>query len=183
MTASAACVVPVMLAAAYRTGPPPGYSGGFGEDSCHYCHYEFEPTEDPAAFAVTGFPETYLPGERYILEVSVSAERLGAAGFQLAVRFADGAAAGHNAGSLESMGERTSVDVSEKNGVAYARQTLEGITPQEAGRAAWRVTWTAPADGRVRLDAAANAGDGDESQMGDRVYTLSLEAAPTALRP
>jgi acetylornithine deacetylase/succinyl-diaminopimelate desuccinylase-like protein len=37
--------------------------------------------------------------------------------------------------------------------------------------------WTAPARGeRVRLHVAAVAGDGDESQMGDHVYTLEAES-------
>jgi hypothetical protein len=64
-----------------------------------------------------------------------------------------------------------------------------GVAVQVSGEARWRLSWTAPTPdaGRVVLDVAANAADGDESQMGDRVYTLTLESAPpvglNALQP
>jgi hypothetical protein len=165
---------PVILVAAFRTGPPPRFTGGFGEETCQYCHWEFEMSSDTAVFHVAGLPDEYVPRQTYELDVIVTKDGLGASGFQLAIRFVEGESAGSSAGTLESTSARTSVEKDEKSGVAYAQHRLEGITPQAAGRATWRIRWTAPGGGgTVRLDAAANAGDGDKSEMGDRVYTFT----------
>jgi hypothetical protein len=41
----------------------------------------------------------------------------------------------------------------------------------------WKLSWTAPETaGKIFAHAAAVAGDGDESQSGDHVYTLEKTA-------
>lgn len=169
------------MVSAFRTGPPPRFTGGFGEETCQYCHWEFEATSDSAAFHVAGFPPLYVAGRTYDLDVIVTAAGLRASGFQLAVRFADGYAAAMNAGSLVSTSNRTSVMKDAPSGVAYAQHTIDGVAVGTDGRAVWRIRWTAPeSSGAVRLDAAANAGNGDESEMGDRVYTFTRTSTPAA---
>jgi hypothetical protein len=47
------------------------------------------------------------------------------------------------------------------------------LVAQDTGR--WALLWTAPDTGdRVVLHASAVAGDGDDSQLGDHVYTVEL---------
>jgi hypothetical protein len=83
------------------------------------------------------------------------------AGFLLAVSAQAGPA-----GALGSSDERT-----ETNG-AMARSTYDGTEPAAAGRASWRLVWTAPAvvEGPLRFDLWANAGNWDLSPLGDRVH-------------
>jgi hypothetical protein len=61
--------------------------------------------------------------------------------------------------------------------VAFAQHTLDGSAPTAPGKARWHIRWTAPPGYRpVVLHAAALAGDGDRSQVGDRTYTVERTA-------
>lgn len=155
---------------AYREGPPAGHTGGFGEPTCHRCHFD-QPLDDPAGrLQVEGFPEAFEPGRRYELRVALTGPGTAAAGFQLAVRFATGEGAGRQAGRL-SAGEGAEVIVGPTE-VQYA-QHARGSTPAPAGGSVrWTVEWEAPAGsgGEVVLHVAANAANGDDSELGDFVY-------------
>ena len=71
-----------------------------------------------------------------------------------------------------------------KTGVRYAQQTADGVEPERPGSTGWAVEWTAPAAGcgAVRFDVAANAANGDNSALGDYVYTRSLVVRPSGGR-
>lgn len=159
----------VAQAQAYRAGPPPGHAGGFGEPSCTACHWAHAaPDPEPGGLAIEA-PARYRAGERYRIRVALADPALRAAGFQLTARFADGPAAGTQAGLLEPVD--SGVVVVAAGGIAYAGHTAAGTAPVSPGKAAWELTWVAPAaGGDVVFHAAANAANDDASELGDRIH-------------
>jgi hypothetical protein len=159
----------------FPDGPPARVTGGFGEDTCGACHFDFGYAPAQGRAEVAGFPGCYSPGAAYDLEVVLEDPGMAVAGFQLAVRFeADGTQAGILAAAPE---HATAVAVVVDRDVAFAQHTLDGSALPAPGAAHWRIRWTAPpgAD-RVLLHAAMVAGDGDRSQDGDVVYTVERMA-------
>jgi hypothetical protein len=157
----------------YHDAPPLAHTGGFGEGDCTACHFDNEPDDGVGEVSVRGFPERYEPGEKYRIVVEVRRPGIVKGGFQAAIRQVEGGAAGHAAGELRSLGERTSV--SESDTVAYVQHTARGNDVGD-GVARWEFEWTAPvrASGRLLLNAAANAANGDNSEFGDYIYRAEL---------
>lgn len=164
------------VAAPYPDQPPPAHTGGFGEPTCHQCHFDAPLGAPGGRLVLSGVPARYAPGATYRITVSVEREGMERAGFQLAARFADGA----QAGAFRSPGARAQVSAGAGPGVRYAGHTREGTAVETPGRAAWTVEWTAPAKaaGPVAFHAAANAADGDRSPVGDFVYAVEKQVAP-----
>ena len=163
----------------YADGSPPGFSGGYGEQSCHSCHFTSEPNAAPGRVSVAGMPDAYVTGETYALTIALERPGLRLGGFQVTARFRD---SGAQAGSFSvPQAESDRVKIEESGGVQYAGQRTAGAAPAAADAARWALNWTAPASGGVVLfHVAANAADGDESASGDFVYTAVLEAPPAA---
>jgi hypothetical protein len=162
----------------YLDGAPPGFSGGFGEDSCTACHFDEDLNEAPGSVALTGVPASYAPGAAYPITISLSRPGMVLAGFQLTARFESGTQAGELAAPA---GAEERIAISPKdNGVLYAHQRGASAEPTGAATARWTVRWTAPAGvGRaVLFHVAANAADGDGSASGDYVYTTAAAALP-----
>jgi hypothetical protein len=187
---AALALVHARPAAANSDGPLPGFTGGFGEPTCHACH--FDAPEDPGAgeLVLSGVPESYRPGAEYPVTVTLRDPRLGRAGFQLTARFAgeEGDQAGRQAGRLlasaprGSSGAEPRVEVVEyrKPTILYARQTRAGSAPVAGHEAAWTVTWIAPEEpaGPVLFHAAANAANHDDSELGDVIHLASARSEP-----
>jgi hypothetical protein len=167
------------LATQFRDGPPARVTGGFGEDSCSACHYEPDAQAPDGGVKLLGLPQRYAPGETYLLELVLTLPGMQAAGFQLAFRhFEDMSQAGVVA-VPES--ERRRVGLMHERDVQFAHQLIDSSEVAESGAARWTVLWTAPESGeRVVVHAAAVAADGDESQLGDHVYTLEATADPVS---
>ncbi|MGH8251952.1 MAG: choice-of-anchor V domain-containing protein [Steroidobacteraceae bacterium] len=168
-----------MLALHFRDGPPARVTGGFGEDSCLACHSGNPLNESTGQLALSGFPKTYRPGATYELELTLSRPTtLTAAGFQLALRLADGKT---QAGTLRaSLEDDPRVGMLEEGGVQFAHHRLAEVSPPESDTVRWQLTWTAPEGAEpVAMHAAAVAGDGDDSQLGDFVYMLEAFAEPS----
>lgn len=161
--------------AGYPDAVPPAHTGGFGEPTCIACHFDGELNAAGGGLALEGIPAVYRPGERYRITIALRRGEMERGGFQLAARFAEGAAAGRQAGSFRAPDERVKVTEGTPGGVQYASQTRPGIQLTAAGRIEWVVEWTAPASapGPVVFHAAGNAANGDESQFGDLVYTAT----------
>ena len=176
---AAAVLVTVRLVAshAYPDGAPPGFSGGFKEDSCHACHFHEELNAAPGRVAIDGIPATFTPGESYALTITLTRTGMKLAGFQLTARFKDG---GAQAGVLApSAGEADRVAVERQGDILYAGEKKAGASVDEAGVVRWTMTWTAPkSGGPVIFHVAANAANGNESADGDFVYTANAESAP-----
>jgi len=163
--------------AAYPGGAPPGFSGGFKEESCHACHFHQPLNAAPGKITIDGVPARYAPGARYVITVTLTRSDMKRAGFQLAARFKDG---GGQAGSLAPGNSDVSrVSIGRDGTVQYANQNGAGSVVAEPGIARWTVEWIAPAaGGPVVIHVAANAADGNESADGDYIYTASADIVP-----
>lgn len=164
--------------AGFPDGPPLAHTGGFGEPTCRACHFDGDLDVEGGGLALGGIPAAYVSGEPYRITVTLRRGEMKRGGFELAVRFAEGAAAGRQAGSLRALDERVKVTEGTPGGVQYATQARPGVQISEAGKIEWVVEWTAPspAEGPVVFHAAANAANGDASQFGDFVYTATQTA-------
>lgn len=169
------CLLSAAAAPLFRDGPPARVTGGFGEDSCFACHWEGKQNDGVGRLDVLGFPATFDPGRSYRLQVELARHGMKAAGFQLAVRHAtDTAQAGDIAVPPDEDGR---IAVISEQDVLFAQHLLPGTSVDGSGTARWHLDWTAPPHGgTVLLHVSAVAGDADESQMGDYVYTLELES-------
>jgi hypothetical protein len=173
---------PALFALHFADGPPARVSGGFGEDSCAACHFDRAVNDASGRLTLAGFPERYEPGATYELELTLSREpAFAAAGFQLAVRLADGLT---QAGTIEvPAAEQLRIGLQDQRGVRFAHHRLATTAQPATNTARWKLSWTAPAAvGTVWIHAAAVAADGDESQLGDRVYT-TCQAAKAPIPP
>jgi hypothetical protein len=167
-----AVVLSASAPAGYMDGPPPGFSGGFGEQSCHACHFAEDPNQPPGTLLLSGIPGRYTPGESYPLTVTLARPGMALGGFQLTSRFEE---SGSQAGELLlEDGDAERIAVTTDGEVQYAHHRRAGAALVAPDTARWTVLWQAPpAAGAVRFDAAANAADGDDSIYGDHVYTAA----------
>ena len=163
-----------LVATAFRDGPLPAFTGGFNEPTCTQCHFDNPPNAPGGTLRIEGVPPTYTPGRQYALTVSLARPGLTHGGFELASRFAEGQLAGRQAGVLSAPDARTRIIHSIDRTVQYAQHTRVGAEGA-VGEARWRVEWTAPdrGHGDVTFHVAANASNGDESPLGDFIYTAS----------
>jgi hypothetical protein len=183
-TAAAAAMVlaaaPVLVAweARYADGPPPGFTGDFGEPTCGTCHMDAPVVPDAPELALTGIPALYEPGRAYRITLAVYNERMGVGGFQLSAR----TTAGTQAGTWRAVDARARIVRDSAAGVAYAIHTIEGTALVSPDSARWTLEWTAPesAGDSVVFSAVANAANGDDSHFGDEIYT---RRAVSARRP
>ncbi len=170
---------------AHVDGPPPATAGGFGDDTCHTCHFDSDLNDSAGSLILEGIPEDYVPGVEYLIEILLARPEIARGGFEAAARFQGGPNAGRQAGSLESIDERVEVVTAEGRTVQYARQTEAGSLVESDGTARWSLRWTAPQDsaGPIVLNVAANASNYDDSAFGDFIYTReTLSRGPGLLR-
>jgi hypothetical protein len=175
---AAASLGAVARPAVHRDGPPPAHTGGFGEPTCHQCHFGAGLNETGGELSIGRIPGRIERGRTYDLVVSLRRPGMRRAGFQLAARFAEGPAAGSPAGVLASGDERTAVVRDSATGVPYAQHNRAGSAlTQASGEASWTVRWSAPARAwsRVVFHVAGNATNDDDSPLGDFVYTTAVE--------
>lgn len=169
--APAALLVPLLVGFAYLDGPPSGRTGGFGEPTCRECHFD-GPEHDPStSVRLEGVPDRWTEGAAYDLRIVLVGPHLAAGGFQLAARYAGGSNRGRQAGELAARGDR--VAVVDSAGIAYAQHTSAGTRPSAPDTIGWVLQWTAPSGtgGAVVFHVAANAANGDDSELGDVIVT------------
>ncbi len=171
-----------LLRAAYIDGPPPAHTGGFGDDTCHTCHFENDLDTPGGSLAISGLPDTLDPSETYRITVSLERLDMRRAGFQLVARVSEGDDAGAAAGTLGALDgdERVQV-VTAPDGATYAQHTEPGTTLTGPGATSWSVAWRPPAidTTSVTFHAAANAANDDASEFGDFIYTASASTRST----
>jgi hypothetical protein len=162
--------------------PPLAHTGGFGEKTCQECHND-NPLNDPGGMLrLSGIPGSYEAGHAYTLNILLARKDLGRAGFEIAARVAEGPQAGHQAGKFEASDERVNVAdsvVGSFGPVQYARHTAAGSSAN-SDTTHWTVKWTAPAagTGAVVFHLVGNAGNDDNSPMGDYIYSTSAKTLP-----
>ena len=147
-----ATTVRLVASHAYAEGAPPGFSGGFKEESCHACHFHAEPNSGPGRVTIEGVPAAFAPGERYTLTITLRHTGMKLAGFQLAARFKDGGAQAGAIAPGSDDGERVGVET--QGGVQYTGQKKAGASVGSADTAQWTVAWTAPKGGGPLRPAA-----------------------------
>ena len=162
--------------AAYLDGPPPAHAGGFGDDTCHACHFENDLDAPGGSLAISGLPGTPDPSQTYRITVSLERADMRRAGFQLVARTSEGDSAGAPAGTLQALDgdERVQV-VTAPDGASYAQHTEDGTALTGPGVSTWTFAWRPSAAGptAVIFHAAANAANDDASEFGDFIYTTS----------
>ena len=159
----------------YAEGAPPGFSGGFTEQSCDACHFHAAPNAGPGALTLEGVPDRFVAGEPYRVTISLTQPGLKLAGFQLTSRFKDD---GAQAGTLaKDASSDARVGIEAQSGIQYAGQRREGAAVVAPDGSRWTVIWTAPSATRtIVFHVAANAANGDERADGDYVYTSTRES-------
>jgi hypothetical protein len=168
--AAAAVLCLTRITTASSAGPPPARTGGFGEMTCHECHWENPINDPPGSLTFSGVPPTYTPGEAYTITVSVAHAESKRAGFELSARADGQPATSATAGQLRATDPLTRV-VDEK-GIAYISQSDVGSKAVTGDTARWTFEWKAPTTGEpVIFHVAANAANGDASPLGDYIYT------------
>lgn len=163
-------------ASAYADGPPPGFSGGFGEDHCRACHFG-DGVNDAQGRVTIAAPERYVPGQTYPVAVTLTRPGMKLGGFQLTARFEQG---GAQAGTLaRSDGDQERIKVMTDRDVQYAHHRKPGAALTGPDVVRWTLHWTAPASGgAVQFNVAANAADADDTQFGEFVYTAVARSRP-----
>lgn len=167
-------VAVALLAAAYRDGPPPAHTGGFGEPTCRACHFDAPLNAPGGRLALDGLPPAYEGGRTYRLTVHLLRPGMRAGGFELAARVA---ATGRQAGAFHPLDDRVQAP---PDSVVYARHTRAGSRLAVPDTARWALLWQAPpaAAGPVVFHLAANAANDDDSEFGDVIYTTRRTLPP-----
>ena len=165
---------------AHPDAPPPAHTGGFGEPSCHECHFDNVVNDTAGALRVSTLAAGYEPAQSRRVEIRLTHPDMSLGGFEVSARYQSGPSAGRQAGMWNVIDGRVEITVSGEWEVAYAHQSDEGIVPTGGTVTVWTLGWVAPNDalGPVVFHVAANAANGDNSEFGDFVYLDSLVLAP-----
>ncbi len=162
---------------AFSFGPPPGFTGGFGEPTCQFCHSCVECGPRNGSFSISGVPKQFSPGQSFPITVQISQKGPSRWGFQLAARFQADAS---QAGTFEITDPVNTQSLDKE--IQYIEQTSDGTHAGiEDGPVCWSFNWIAPDTvmGPVEFDASGIAADNDGSPLGDFVYTDSVISNPT----
>src|SRR5207247_9775219 len=79
-----------LATAAYKEGPFPNVTGGFGDKTCHSCHFDNPLNAPGGTLDVSGIPSSYTPGQAYPITITLSREGMKRGGFEIAARFTSG---------------------------------------------------------------------------------------------
>jgi hypothetical protein len=165
---------------AYKDGPPANSAGGFGESTCHQCHFDNPLNAPGGTFDLAGVPPRYEPSASYRITVSLSRGDMQRGGFQLAARFASGGEKGRQAGRWQLADDRAQVIAGEHDStMLFVEHTARGSVAAPPGALSWTIGWTAPpGGGPVEFSAAGNASNDDASALGDYVYVTAIQSTP-----
>ncbi len=153
----------------YPENPPVAHTGGFGEPTCHACHFDGALNDAAGALTVEGWRGAFVPDSSYTMRVVLHRPGMRRAGFQLSMR----TEAGEQAGQFTATNPNTAVD--EAGGIQYIRHTPEGTLDIRGDTAVWSFEWASPeAPLPIYIHVSANAGNGDASEFGDATYQSEL---------
>ncbi len=153
------------------------FTGGFGEETCRSCHFDYDLNPDGGSLEITGIPTKISGEERINIKVTVEREVLGAAGFQLSARYSDG----RQAGSFDITGEdRMMFSRAVPDSLEYVQHSDVGTELTEENSSSWTLIWEAPesVSGPVIFNVAANAANSDQSEFGDFIYAREIKVHP-----
>lgn len=149
------------------------YTGGFGEQSCHSCHFDYELNQPEGELEVIGLGNEFEPGHDYKIRITIKRNDLARAGFQMTARFRDSTQAG-----TFKLGENLTTTPDIANNITYVQHGV-GMVEADGGEKSWEITWIAPDQKKpVIINIAANAANGDASEFGDWIYLKELTIEP-----
>ena len=165
---------------AFKEGPYPNVTGGFGEQSCHLCHLDNPINAPGGSLTLDGVPAAYAPGQKYNVTVTIAREGLRRGGFEIAARFASGKLKGKQAGVWRPTDAREQlIPGAVDKTLIFVQHNLAGSRVQSTGANSWTIEWTAPAAaGPVQFNVASNASNNDDSPLGDYIYLKSARSVP-----
>lgn len=175
---------PSKINAAYPEHLTGAYTGGFGENTCHSCHFDYDLNYEKGKFMVKGIPSKLLPDHRYTFEIVLKRDQIKKGGFQMTSRFVDGSQAGEFE-NAEKSGISFTMQVPDS--VQYIQHSSEGSTVSfyqsqysdyEDSEIKWNVIWRSPTQltDSIIFNVAANAANGDDSEFGDWIYVKEYKA-------
>ena len=170
-----------LAAVAFKEGPYPNVTGGFGEQSCHFCHLDNPVNAPGGTLDVTGVPPTYVAGQTYPINVTLSRQGMRRSGFEIAARFASGKQKGKQAGEWRvTDGRMQLIPGASDHSLTFVQHNLLGSRVVSTGVNTWRIDWTAPetASAPIQFNVAANASNNDDSPLGDYIYLKAARSAP-----
>jgi hypothetical protein len=172
-----------LSALAFKEGPYPNVTGGFGEQSCHLCHLDNPVNAPGGSLSLTGVPQSYLPGQTYEITISLARAGMRRGGFEIAARFASGKQKGKQAGWWKVPDARLQlIPGAVDKSLTFVQHNLQGSRTATPGSNTWTIEWTAPSEasasaGTVQFNVAANAANNDDSALGDYIYIRQLRSA------
>lgn len=149
------------------------FTGGFGEQTCRNCHFDYDLNPEGGDLSVSGIPKNIQAGEAVAITITVKRKELGRAGFQLTARYEDGSQAGHfDIGDNKRL---TFTGVG-SDSLQYVQHSKPGSKIGEDGEGSWTVRWIAPREvgGTIIFNVVANAANGDQSEFGDFIYAKEI---------
>ncbi len=165
-------------------GAPVSSTGAPGEVNCTTsgCHDDGSLNTGSAQtfLKIEGNPQAYTPGKSYDVTVQITDTDVVRFGYQLVALTNDG----KNAGNFTILDEdRTQIlqNHLKLTDRQYATYTYDGTAALKTGENEWKIKWTAPEDnaGDVQFYLATVSANDDNTDKGDRVYTMSrVLAAP-----
>ena len=176
-----------LVTLSFLAGPDPGFTGAPDEQNCTNsgCHTSFKLNPDSdGQLSVTGVPEVYTPGMQYSLTLSLMHPTAKTWGFQITAVDSKGDPIGKfvitdqkNTQIVEGGGPRENR--------SYVEHTEAGNAANKTGGNSWTFAWVAPDSnvGNASFYACANAANGDEKPIGDRIYTKSPSPVAVAKAP
>jgi hypothetical protein len=150
----------------HRCGDPPDYF------NCTECHDQFLVNSGPGSIDLTGLPTTYQPGAVYTFTVSNSQVGQRRWGFEITVIKSDGSRGGQLAVTNPDLMQLTANTTYNRD---YLKHTTAGTFQGQPNGNSWQISWTAPAagTGTVTFYQAGNCANGDTTNQGDYIYTIS----------
>lgn len=153
------------------------FTGGFGEETCRSCHFDYDLNPDGGSLEITGIPKKISEKGRIHIEITVEREALGAVGFQLSARYPNG----QQAGSFDIKGkDRIMFSRSVPDSLEYIQHSDVSTDPTGENSSSWTLTWVAPesVSEPVIFNIVANAANGDQSEFGDFIYAREIKVHP-----
>ena len=160
--------------AVYPEHLPGAFTGGFGEKTCHSCHFDYDLNMEDGKLTISGIPESIKAEKIYSLKILLQRKDLQKGGFQLSARFANG----KQAGIFEITDpERIGFTRQVSDSLQYIQHTSEGTYPESSTEIQWQINWKSPEiiSDSIFFNVAANAANGDESEFGDWIYVKEIK--------
>jgi hypothetical protein len=160
---------------AFSSGPPASFSGAPGESDCTACH-EGTANSGTGSLTISGVPLNYVPNRQYQITVTLSQQQAVLFGFQLTAIDNQGRRAGSFSLIPQSPSQTQIVQgVVGGNQRSYVEHTSDGTIPTQFDTKSWTFIWNAPNRqlGKVTFYFAGNAANGDQTPIGDFIYTRS----------